>query len=58
MSAIEVGGHEFNNGVVVFADVGFEFVQRTENVVDCSVVGEQQFQQSLDLETRRLCSVS
>ena len=33
VSAVEVGAHEFDNGLVVFADVAFELVEGSEDVL-------------------------
>jgi len=41
---------------VVFADVGFEFVEGAREVVGRSVVGEEQSQQGLDFDAWRLGS--
>jgi len=33
MSAVEVGAHEFDNGLVMFADVALELVEGSEHVL-------------------------
>jgi hypothetical protein len=40
MTAVEVRRHEFNDRSVVFADVGFEFVESPVDVFNRPVVGE------------------
>ena len=51
VAAAQVGGHEFDDGLVVFADVLLEFVEGAEQVLGGSVIGEQQPEQGFDLET-------
>ena len=40
MAAVEVRPHEFNDRLVVFADVGFEFVESSVDVFNRPVVSE------------------
>ncbi len=56
MSAFEIGSHQFDDRLVVFADVGFEFVESAREVLGRSVIGEQQSQERLDLHAGRLGS--
>ena len=56
MSAVEVRRHEFDGGLVVFADVALDFVEDSEKVFSRSVIGEEQSQEGFDLESWRLGS--
>ena len=42
VSAVEVRGHEFDDGLVVFANVALELIEGSEQVCSRSVIGEEQ----------------
>jgi hypothetical protein len=48
--AVEVRRHEFDDCIVVFTNVGFEFVEGTEEIIDGSMIGKQESEQSFGFE--------
>lgn len=54
MSAVEIGAHEFDDVLVVFSDVAFEFAESSEHVFAGSVISEEHSEEGLDLEARWL----
>ena len=54
VTPLQVGAHQLDDGLVVLIDVGFEVLEGSEDVVLRPMVGKEQAQECLHLESRWL----